>query len=121
MYLCCYSSDLRENTKNPSLEAAAAAERERGGERRGVGKRDGIWFGDLRPARGGGCASPHAGASGIDLGEGAAERAESGGGPLRGDLPVRRPRPPEDEVSPISQEAHEHQTLPRPHPLPCSS
>uniref|UniRef100_A0A453LUQ2 60S ribosomal protein L13a n=1 Tax=Aegilops tauschii subsp. strangulata TaxID=200361 RepID=A0A453LUQ2_AEGTS len=55
---------------------------------------------------------------GVDRRQGAAKRAACGGGPLRGDLHVRRPRPPEDEVPPLPPQEDEHQALPRPHPLP---
>nr|CAD1819432.1 unnamed protein product [Ananas comosus var. bracteatus] len=72
----------------------------------------------MRRARGGGRAAPHAGAAGVDRGEGAPERAARGGGAVRGAVPLGGARAAEDEVPPLPPQAHEHQALARPHPLP---
>lgn len=84
----------------------------------GSRSRDGVGVGDMRRARGGGRAAPHAGAAGVDRGEGAPERAARGGGAVRGAVPLGGARAAEDEVPPLPPQAHEHQALPRPHPLP---
>lgn len=80
--------------------------------------RDGVGIRDLREARGGGRTAPHAGSSGVDHCEGVAERAEGGGGAVRGDRHLGWFGPPEDEVHEVSPQAHEHQALPWPYPLP---
>jgi len=75
---------------------------------------------DLREEGGGGRSPPHAGKVGLDRGQGASQWAEGGGGEVRGDLHLRRTREAEDEVHALSPQAHEHQTLSRPHSLPGS-
>lgn len=62
----------------------------------------------MREASGGGCKEPHAWAVGVHYRQGAVERPESGGGEMRGNLPLRRPRSPEDEVFEVSPQADEH-------------
>lgn len=59
-------------------------------------------------ARGRGRAAPHAGASGVDRGQGAAQRAEGGHRAVRGDLPLRWTCPTENEVHEVPSQAYEH-------------
>jgi len=87
-----------------------------------LGKRkrreDGVRFGDLREARGGGRPAPHAGSARLDCGKGAAERTKSGGRAMRRDLHLRWSGEAENEVLEVPPQTHEHQAFPRPHPLP---
>lgn len=47
---------------------------------------------------GGGCKAPHAGETCLDIGKGIVKWAESSGGEVRGDLPLRWTSKAEDEV-----------------------
>lgn len=88
----------------PVLEILSTGDR----ERQSAEENNGVGVGDLREEGGGGCAAPHARAAGVDRGEGAAERAEGGGVEVRGDMHLRRPCSPEDEVHEIPSQAYEH-------------
>lgn len=71
-------------------------------------------------ARGRRRAPPHAGASGVDRGQGAAQRAEGRHRQVRGDLPLRWTRSPENEVHEVPSQTYEHEAFSRTHSLPCS-
>ena len=91
---------------------------ERKREREKEREKDGVGIRDLRRESGGGRKAPHAGETGVDIGERVAEWAESGGSEMRGDLPLWWTRSPEDEVPEVPPQAHEHQALSWAHPLP---